>query len=102
MRECSRWDRCSVNACPLDEGEHLRRSAEGDPERTCKESPRHRLEIASRAALEGIQLSGLTKYEKARVKSGETTETICLEHEARVAARLERTRKAFKLDEKGD
>lgn len=101
MRECSRWDSCSVNLCPLDVDSHLRRANPHDPERTCKESPRHRLEIASRAATEGIQLEGLTKEEKARAKSGETVEAICLEWDALKASRVERAKRAFGLG-KGD
>jgi len=54
---CSRWHRCSVNCCPLDPGAKVRRSISGDPERTCKEHLRHRLEVAALAGAEGVKLA---------------------------------------------
>lgn len=55
---CSRWNGCSVNVCPLDVFNEQRHSAEGDPERTCKEHIRHRVEIIALAKSEGVEIPG--------------------------------------------
>ena len=65
-RNCSRWDRCSVNKCPIDPLNPRRQALPGDPERTCKEHPRHRLEIVAQAKADGVVIpgGGLTAEER--------------------------------------
>ncbi len=67
-RLCFRWSRCSVNKCPLDPLNAQRESVPGDPERTCKEHPRHRLEVVAQAEAAGVNIpgGGLTAKERSR------------------------------------
>lgn len=87
MKLCTRWDGCSVNKCPLDVNEASMSTVSGDPERTCKEHPRHRLAVAAQARAEGVFVAGLHEGERERIAAGETVDMILTEADARLEAR---------------
>ena len=66
MKLCPRFNRCSVNRCPLDPLMSLRPEHASDRQKTCREHPRTRIQIAERARQEGVLIPsrGLTRLTK--------------------------------------
>jgi hypothetical protein len=92
-RKCSRWIACSVNCCPLDPLNERRYMVSDDPERTCKEDPKLRVEIAIEAKDRGINIpgGGLTHLERA---SGKTLEELAHGWNLKQTNKNEKLRKA--------
>jgi len=85
-RQCSRWNVCSVNCCPLDPDHRTRPSISLDPEQTCLESPAHRVALVAQANAAGLPIpdGGLTSKELAGGLTPEQLETVFQEkHERR-------------------
>jgi hypothetical protein len=112
-RRCSRWDRCSVNKCPLalPEVRQYQKIDASDPERTCLENLKHRLRIVQEAkAQDGVDLGdGLTDRERKGVEAGTATvESIIAGFErkadnlrAKVAAMIDGSQKARQTAQTG-
>ncbi len=92
-RKCSRWTSCSVNCCPLDPLNERRYTASSDPERTCKEDPTLRVEIAEEAETEGTVIpgGGLTKAER---ESGSTLDQLSTVWSLKQMGKIEKLKKA--------
>ncbi len=92
-RKCSLWTSCSVNCCPLDPLNERRHINPNDPERTCKQSPKRRVEITDEAKKEGIHIpgGGLTLSERS---SGNTLEQLATIWILKQATQTEKLRKA--------
>jgi len=89
---CERYERCSVNQCPLDHlRARMRGPVNGDAERTCKAPLRARLEVAGIARLGSQELpwGGMTREE---AESGRTHADLIAEDEAQAALRSENGR----------
>lgn len=82
MNLCPRFERCSVNACPLDSVMSITHSK--DPRKKCKAHLRDRLAVVERAKSEGVFLpaGGLTAAERKRLGAGETVEALLAEWDA--------------------
>jgi len=59
-KQCHRWQKCSVNDCPLDPDQDDRKSLKIDPEQKCKSKKWRRLKIAKDSDL---PRRGLTRRE---------------------------------------
>jgi hypothetical protein len=71
FNECPRYDRCSVNRCPLDLDINKRRSDSGDRDRQCPMEKQVRMRIGSKyPAL--LPFGGLTHREHSAMKYWES------------------------------
>ena len=61
--QCSRFQTCSVNQCPLDLMAPKRPPVPGDPEMTCKANLQERLDIISKYPKLEFPWNGLSKKE---------------------------------------
>jgi hypothetical protein len=83
MRQCDRFEGCSVSQCPLDPDMPLRTVHPKDPKKTCQAHLRDRLEIQETARKAGMVLPGLTAAESQRLDGGESLEMILAEWDKR-------------------
>ena len=85
-RMCSKWDKCSVNCCPLDVYNPTRQSISGDPEQTCKESLGKRLAVIEIAKTDGVEIPG-GGWTKAERETGMSLEAMLADWDRREAAK---------------
>jgi len=94
---CPSFDRCSVNACPLDPDYHQHVSEPEDSEKKCRAHKPTRLKLVERLreegnpALDGLPFGGLTAKEEAGRKRAEAFAQLPEEERER---RLEILRRA--------